>query len=174
VKARTLVFTAVMLAAGAAGFGAAWWWRAHAVEELVEIAPALNLKDLDGKPLSLADWKGKVVLVNFWATWCAPCMDELPMLVQTQAEFGPRGLQIVGPAMDDAAAVKPMLARFGINYPVGADYSAVDAAMRAFGNDAGALPYSVLISRDGHVVQRILGALHAADLKVLLEQQVNS
>ncbi|MGH8456729.1 MAG: TlpA family protein disulfide reductase, partial [Stenotrophobium sp.] len=65
-------------------------------------APAITFTEISGKPLALSDLRGKLVLVNFWATWCAPCMDELPLLVKAQKQFGSRGLQVVGPAMDDA------------------------------------------------------------------------
>src|SRR3546814_3858013 len=78
------------------------------------------------------------------------------------------GLQIIGPALDEASAVKPMLARFNINYPVTADFANGDLAMRAFGNDKGALPFTVLIDPDGFVVERHLGGMSAEQL----EQQI--
>jgi thiol-disulfide isomerase/thioredoxin len=133
-------------------------------------APEIALADLDGRPLRLAEWRGKLVLVNFWASWCAPCMHELPLLVEAQQRYAARGLQIVGPALDEPEAVRPVVARFGIGYPVSADYAAVDRALRALGNDQGALPYSVLIGRDGRVLRTVLGGLEREEIARLVEE----
>src|SRR3546814_8084940 len=98
---------------------------------MLSCAPAINLVTSEGKTLSLASLKGRWVLINFWASWCAPCIDELPNLVRAQDEYSGLGLQIIGPALDEASAVKPMLARFNINYPVTADFANGDLAMRS-------------------------------------------
>jgi thiol-disulfide isomerase/thioredoxin len=112
--------------------------------------------------------------VNFWATWCAPCIEELPLLVEAQNTYGPRGFQILGPAMDDAATAAPMALRFGINYPVMADFIQVDAAMRALGNELGALPYSVLVDGDGKVLRSFLGGLRAQDFRDIAQSYLTS
>lgn len=135
-------------------------------------APALRIADLDGRPRTLEEFRGRWVLLNFWASWCAPCMDELPHLVAAQAQYGPRGLQILGPALDEAEAVKPLVKRFGINYPVMADFVSADAAMRALGNEQAALPYSVLIDPAGTVADTVLGGLDGEALRRLLDRHL--
>lgn len=134
--------------------------------------PSVNFATLDGQTLSLAALKGHWVLINFWASWCAPCIDELPNLVHAQDEYSGLGLKIIGPALDEPAAVKPMLARFKINYPVTADFASGDQAMRAFGNDKGALPFTVLIDPDGFIVERNLGGMSAEQLELLLKRHL--
>lgn len=158
---------ALALGAGLAGFAA---YRLLDLEPstLGQPAPALALRDASGQEYSLAALRGKWVLVNFWASWCAPCMDELPLLVEAQRRYGARGLQILGPALDDADAVAPVVARFGINYPVLPDFAGADAAMQALGNDQGALPYSVLIDPQGRVADHVLGGLSREELESLI------
>lgn len=132
------------------------------------------LEDLEGQEQRLSDYRGKLVLVNFWASWCAPCIDEMPLLVEAQKLYGARGLQVLGPAMDDVDQAQPLAKKLGVNYPVMADAVGVDAAMRALGNDAGALPYSVLIDSDGRVIRSILGVLHRDELQEMVEAHLPS
>jgi cytochrome c biogenesis protein CcmG/thiol:disulfide interchange protein DsbE len=128
--------------------------------------PVVNLKDLDGKDVTLADYKGKVVLVNFWATWCDPCLGEIPDLIQLQQKFGPRGFTVLGVAMDEEgkSVVAPFVEkqRFDVDGQKQAfDYPIVigngDVADK-FGGLLG-YPTSVLISRDGKQVKRITGPI---------------
>lgn len=144
------------------------------VSQATVAAPPIKFTTIDDKTLTLASLRGRWVLINFWASWCAPCMDELPHLVAAQANYGSLGLQIVGPALDEPEAIRPMLTRFGINYPVTADFAGGDTAMRAFGNDKGALPFSVLIDPEGYVVERVLGGMDEQDLRELLERHLRS
>lgn len=118
-------------------------------------APDFTLEALDGRNMRLSDFRGKAVLLNFWATWCAPCKIEMPWFVDLQKEYGPQGLQIVGVAMDDSS--KEDIAKFaqemGVNYPVLIGKEAV-------GDEYGgvpALPESFFIGRDGKIVDRIIG-----------------
>jgi thiol-disulfide isomerase/thioredoxin len=118
-------------------------------------APDFTLETLDGTNMRLSDFRGKAVLLNFWATWCAPCKIEMPWFVDLQKQYGPRGLQIVGVAMDDSS--KEDIAKFakdmGVNYPVLIGKEAV-------GDEYGgvpALPESFFIGRDGKIVDRIIG-----------------
>ena len=110
------------------------------------------MTDVDGKTRRLSEWDGKVILVNFWATWCPPCLREIPGFVQLQAEYGSRGLEIVGVAVDDHDTVRQFVREHGINYPVlvGDEDGSVS---RQYGNDMGALPYSILIDRHGRIVE---------------------
>ncbi len=108
--------------------------------------PVMSLKDLQGNDVTLADYRGKVVLVNFWATWCEPCRIEIPWLIEFQKKYGPRGFTVLGVAMDDEGkkVVEPYVQKEH------------DAAAEKFGGLIG-YPTSVLISRDGRQVKKILG-----------------
>ncbi len=118
-------------------------------------APDFTLQTLDGKNISLSDFKGKAVLVNFWATWCGPCKIETPWLVELQNQYGAQGLQVVGVAMDDSG--KDEIAQFakemGVNYPV---LIGKEAVGDAYGG-VPALPESFFVGRDGKIVDRIIG-----------------
>jgi thiol-disulfide isomerase/thioredoxin len=118
-------------------------------------APDFTLESLDGKNMRLSDFRGKAVLLNFWATWCAPCKIEMPWFVDLQKEYGPQGLQIVGVAMDDSSAedIAKFAKDMGVNYPVLLGKEAV-------GDEYGgvpALPESFFIGRDGKIVDKIIG-----------------
>src|SRR5579862_1240765 len=126
-------------------------------------APDFSLESLDGKITRLSDFRGKAVLLNFWATWCGPCKIEMPWFIDLQKEYGSQGLQIVGVAMDDAS--KEDIAKFaqdmGVNYPiligkesVGDEYGGVPA-----------LPESFLIARDGKIVDKIIGLRGKAEIE---------
>jgi thiol-disulfide isomerase/thioredoxin len=139
-------------------------------------APDLRLKDLDGKEVSLADLKGKVVLVNFWATWCDPCQVEIPWLIDMQAKYGPRGFTVIGVAMDDdgKSVVAPFVAkqRFDVNgqqllmsYPI---WIGSDEAGDKFGGILG-YPTSFLIDRDGNQVEKFQGLLGYDELAKAVE-----
>jgi len=117
-------------------------------------APHFTLPDLEGKPLQLTTFRGKVVLLDFWATWCAPCKIEVPHLVALQKKYGPQGLQIVGISMDDdAAPVRAFAQEFSINYPVVLGNTEL---ARSYGGVLG-LPVAFLIDRDGRIVKRLDG-----------------
>ncbi len=133
------------------------------------LAPELEMATLDGGRLALSDLRGKLVLVNFWATWCAPCLKEIPLLVEAQDRYASRGLQILGPAMDNPEQVRAMLGRLRIQYPILIGERAVSRAMDALGDTLGALPFSVLISADGQVIQRKHGEYQRAELAELIE-----
>ncbi|HTS36959.1 MAG TPA: TlpA disulfide reductase family protein [Candidatus Solibacter sp.] len=118
-------------------------------------APDFTLQSLDGKDMRLSDFRGKAVLLNFWATWCGPCKIEMPWFVELQKEYGPQGFQIVGVAMDDSS--KEDIAKFakdmGVNYPV---LIGKEAVGEAYGG-VPALPESFFISRDGKIMDKFIG-----------------
>ncbi len=136
------------------------------------VAPDFSLEALDGKSLRLSDFRGKAVLLNFWATWCGPCKIEMPWFVDLQKEYGSQGLQIVGVAMDDAS--KEDISKFakdmGVNYPiligkesVGDQYGGVPA-----------LPESFLISRDGKIVDKIIGLRGKAEIEDAVKKALDT
>lgn len=114
-----------------------------------DVAPRLVLKDLQGKTVSLEDLKGKVVIVDFWATWCEPCQVMIPWLVEFRNRYASRGFEIVGVAMDDdgVASVKPFVEKEQMNYPV---LLGTDAAAEDWGGVFG-LPTSFMIDREGKI-----------------------
>lgn len=112
-------------------------------------APQFRRNDLNGRRIDLATYRGKVVLLTFWATWCAPCQIEMPQFIQWQKQYGPEGLQILGISMDDdAAPVRRITRRKGVNYPIVMG----DAKLaKQYGGVMG-LPVSMLIDRRGEIV----------------------
>lgn len=135
-------------------------------------APEVVMTRLEGGEARLADFRGKLVLVNFWATWCAPCMAEVPLLVEMQDRYAARGFQVLGPALDDAEQVKAMIPRLKIQYPVMIGETQITQAMDALGDTLGALPYSVLISPAGEVLLRKHGEFEREELGELLEKHL--
>lgn len=169
---RTAAWLAVIAVAAAyAGFWVQHHWQTsgRAVPDATILAAEITLTGLDGQTRKLSDYRGKLVLVNFWATWCSPCVAEMPLLMEAQNTYGARGLQVLGPALDDRASIEAFVKKLGISYPIGVDYAQADLAMKQLANDTGALPYSVLISPRGEVLQTFLGGLKKEQLKQLLE-----
>jgi len=129
----------------------------------------MALPDLAGKPVTVAAWKGKVLVVNFWATWCTPCRREIPGLISIQGKYAANGLQIVGIAVDQADKVRQYAKEMGINYPILiAGMEGADLA-RELGNRTGALPFTLVLDRGGRVVDTHLGLITEEELEKLLE-----
>ncbi len=131
---------------------------------------AARFPGLDGKLRRIAEWQGKVLVCNFWATWCPPCREEIPLLVSERDALASKGLEIVGIAIDSAANVVEFVKMTEISYPILiADASGIEL-MRELGNQSGALPYTVFLDRDGAIVARKLGALHRPELQRILQK----
>jgi cytochrome c biogenesis protein CcmG/thiol:disulfide interchange protein DsbE len=128
-------------------------------------APEFELKDLEGKSVRLSDFHGKVVLLNFWATWCPPCKEEMPWFVDLQQRYGPQGLQVIGVALDDAdqKTIASFARKLGVNYPV---LLGKEGVAQAYGN-VQFLPDSFYIGRDGRVLKHVQGLI---DRKSIEEQ----
>ena len=118
-------------------------------------APDFTLQTLDGKNVSLSSFRGKGVLLNFWATWCGPCKIEMPWFVELQKQYGSQGLQIVGVAMDDSSTqdIQNFVKEMGVNYPV---LIGKEAVGQAYGG-VDVLPTTFFIDRDGKIVAREFG-----------------
>lgn len=118
----------------------------------------LPLPALDGGQYSLDRWRGKVILLNFWASWCAPCQYEIPELVSLQEKYGQQGLQVIGIGVDDARPLRNVHRSLGINYPVLVAEGAHGAEfLKHWGNDSQIVPYNVVIGRDGRINYAQLG-----------------
>lgn len=120
---------------------------------------AFSFPDADGQIQTLSQWRGKILVLNFWATWCAPCLQEIPEFIKLQAEHQAQGLQFVGLAIDDAESVKNYQQTANVNYPLLiADQSGMQAS-KQLGNIIGAIPFTVIVNRDGKVAFRQMGEM---------------
>ena len=126
---------------------------------------AQSMNDAAGKPQALAQWKGKPVLVNFWAPWCGPCVKEMPELSTLAGELKSKNINVVGIGVDTPTNIAEFTGKYKIAYPIYiGGMNATDLA-RNFGNTNGSLPYSVLIGADGKVVKTYLGILKFDELR---------
>jgi thiol-disulfide isomerase/thioredoxin len=144
-------------AAAAAGAGLAWW-RGRADGEAIDSALwSLRFDAPQGPAFELARFRGKPLLLNFWATWCPPCVREMPALDRFHREFSPRGWQVLGLAADKEEPVREFLTRTPVGYPIGlAGFSGIELS-RKLGNLAGGLPFTVLFDAAGRVAHRHSG-----------------
>lgn len=128
------------------------------------------LSDTDGVRRGIAEWHGKLVVMNFWATWCPPCLHEIPVFIALQERYAERGVQFLGIAIDEADRVRAFAEKIGLNYPT--LHGQLDAieVMTAYGNETGGLPYTVVIDRAGTVVARHAGVLDEAMAVALIEE----
>ena len=180
---------AILIAAAAAGFGVYAWMRplpnpatptlaaatqspaANPIPTLTpEQALAISLNDLNGKSHALADWRGKVVLVNFWATWCPPCREEVPLLVKMQAKYAAQGLQIVGIATDEQSEqdVRSFVKKMVVNYPILMSDNQSAEIVNAFGGNFIGLPETIVLNRDGSVFKTHTGELEPKEAEDLV------
>ena len=161
---RLALMTGAAVAAGAAGAGAAWWRSRPGTANNGSAIWPMHFETPSGGQLALADLRGKPLLLNFWATWCPPCVGELPMLDSFHREQQARGWQVVGLAVDNLAPVREFLGKHPVGFAIGlAGVEGVELS-RTMGNTGGALPFTVVFDRTGEAVQRKLGAIQPDEL----------
>jgi len=177
-KKNYLVYAAIAIACGAAGVWANLKTSKPAGEPAAKPAAAgtaaaapvaalyqQKLKDGKGVEQALAQWQGKPLVVNFWATWCAPCVEEMPELSALQGEQAAKGLQIIGIGIDSPANIAEFAEKHKIAYPVYVGGMSGTDLSRQLGNAHGGLPFTVLISADGQVKKTYLGRLKFDELR---------
>ena len=130
--------------------------------------PDFKLESNKGRSITPSDYAGKTLLINFWATWCSPCREEMPMLMDLQREHGPDGLQVDGIALDDAQTASNFVETFGITYPILLGMEDVFTTSMAYGNEEGVLPYSVLVDKTGVVRWQYAGIIKHEQIASLL------
>ena len=169
-KNNNLVLVAGAVLALLLGIGVSLWRIEPGEADLTpDQLYAAKFSDLAGKSQQLSNWRGKVLVLNFWATWCAPCREEIPDFILADAEYRSKGVAIVGLALDEPAKVAEFAKTFGITYPLligGAE--AYDFAAR-LGNKVRGIPFTAIIDRQGKVVYLGVGTVRKKELdKVLI------
>lgn len=163
---RRLLYGGVGGAAALAGAAVAWW-RWQATDTGRDAAAALWAMSFDtpgGTPLAMQSLRGKPLVLNFWATWCPPCVEELPLLDGFYRQNAAKSWQVVGLAIDQPSAVRKFLERTPVSFPIGMAGMGGTELGQALGNLAGGLPFTVVLGAAGDVLQRKMGRITAADL----------
>jgi len=153
-----MLFAGVRMSRSRAGVA-----RINTVGKNGSVAPDFELKSLDGQQVRLSDFRGKAVLLNFWATWCAPCKIEMPWFVDLQKQYASQGLQVIGVAMDDSGeeTISKFVQQMGVNYPV---LIGKEAVGDAYGG-VEFLPTTFIIDRQGKVVDRVFGLVGRSEFE---------
>jgi peroxiredoxin len=165
--ARRPVLAALGIACLAGGAWLAWQGDQPAGpgDAALETFLGASWTDADGRPFDSAALRGRPLVLNFWATWCPPCVEEMPELDALSRELAPKGVQVVGIGIDSAAKIQQFSQKSGFSYPLLPAGASGAELTRAFGNASAALPYTVVIGRDGRIRERILGRFKLESLR---------
>jgi len=133
--------------------------------------PAMNslleftLPDLQGKPHNIKEWQGKILVINFWATWCPPCRKEIPEFIALQNQYGDKGLQFIGVAIEDTQPVAEFAKKIGINYPILIAEAIGIMLAGQLGNSSGAVPFTIVVNQQNKIIYRHPGELSKQQLQ---------
>ncbi len=174
----TLLMTGLAFAGLVSGYLFNQWTQQQKLEQVTakttsgkisDIRPAFTLPDLEGKMHSVSEWDGKVLLINFWATWCPPCRKEIPAFIELQDRYRDKGFVVIGIALDQKQAVIDFTDPMGVNYPIlmGED-GAIELA-KAYGNSLGVLPYTVIVDRKGKIIHRKRTGLNYQQVETMIK-----
>lgn len=164
----------IPLAAAAMAAGV-WLGRAYYAPQPPDAPVAadfwqLGFTDMAGRTQLMSQWRGQVVVLNFWASWCAPCREEMPDFADLRTQFRPNGVEFVGIAIDSPDRVAQFLREHPVDYPILIGTGAASTLAQQLGNHGGALPYTVVLDRKGRVVLSHLGRLPRAKLEAALNE----
>jgi thiol-disulfide isomerase/thioredoxin len=160
-----LVLAVAILATGAGFFAYRATLSDRSVAEAAAELMRLRLPDTAGKVQNLAQWRNRVLIVNFWATWCEPCREEVPALLRAQAKHVSNGVQVVGISIDSVDKVRQFAIQYRIDYPLVIAGMDVFDLTRRLGNKAAGLPYTVVLNKSGRVIRTHLGGISEAELE---------
>ncbi len=183
---NTLIFVVAIIVAGSAGYALQHYLATdtappHDPRDRFKSADANNpvigqprpefaMADLEGAVRNIRDWEGQVVLLNFWATWCPPCLEEIPDFIEVQEQMQDQGLQIIGIAVDNEEDVRQFVDDMGVNYTIMVgEYEAIELSQK-YGNSIGGLPFSAVIDKNGNVTHTITGELSKERLLSILKK----
>ncbi|NIR32530.1 MAG: TlpA family protein disulfide reductase [Gammaproteobacteria bacterium] len=181
----TLLGAALVLVLGGAAAAAGYLLREHlqgpppappqaattmGLPELPRPRPQFVLRDRHGELRSVTEWDGRLLLLNFWATWCPPCREEIPMLMEVHDEYAEQGVQLVGVAIDERKNVLDFVTEMGMDYPVLIGQLPAIEVSKAYGNRVGSLPFTVLVNREGQIVYQKLGELTRAEAETAIRE----
>ncbi len=124
--------------------------------------------DANEKKQSFADWRGDIVVINFWATWCPPCIKEMPDISKMATELAPQKIRFIGIGIDSGTNIRQFLAKSPVSYPISAVGLSGSDLARSFGNDKGMMPFTIVLNKKGEALTRITGAIEPAELKAVL------
>jgi len=141
----------------------------HRVITLGDKRPGFELRDLDGDYRHISEWDGKLIVLNFWATWCPPCLHEIPMFSSLHNELKNQGVQFLGVAVDNPRNINRFIKENGMSYPTLYGNQNATILAKIYGNKYGGLPYTVIIGREGNILATHSGELIRNQLEALLK-----
>lgn len=127
------------------------------LDKTTQPLPTFNLPDSSGKPHDIAEWRGKILIINFWATWCPPCKKEIPEFITLQNQYSAQGLQFIGVALEDKESVREYMKTVKINYPVLIAEDQGIALAFKLGDISGTVPFTVVVDQNGQIIYRHQG-----------------
>ncbi len=137
-------------------------------QQLLKRVPQFQLEDIDGKLHTYTEWNGRILVLNFWATWCPPCREETPGFVELQRKYRDQGVQFVGIAIDDVDKVRDFMDNFDVNYPMLMGNLQIVELSREMGNRLEALPFTLIVDRHGYIIKRYTRGLTRQDVEAVI------